>query len=228
MFSVDRIISYKLSALNTNIKEIYLSNILLVNNTFSKFFNQEKQIIQLKQQIQKNEQDKMLNLTNDNISNDKNISLTKVLVVSYIDFNDFSKVILNYKLEINNIVALITNDGYSAGIAIKKDNQVIGFLNHNPKSNYAVFIGSKKIPGITHGNKNKEYITIKFIPLWQEINIGDEVVTSGMDNIFSKGIKVGKVINIKKLSTTWEAYVKPYANVYNKSYFYLVNNSIIE
>lgn len=225
IFSVDRIISNKLSTLTANIKERYISNVLSISNFISQHFNQTNQIIQLKQSIIKNEKYKILYFSSVKTNDDLNTSLKSIKVISYRDFNNFSEVLLEASFNINKISALITPNGYSAGIAIQKDNQNIGYLNHHPKSNYAVYIGENKAPGITHGNRNKEYITIKYIPLWQHIKIGDEVITSGMDDIFSKGIKVGTIIEIKKLSTTVEALVKPYANVYNKNYLYIDINT---
>jgi rod shape-determining protein MreC len=226
IFSVDRIISNKLSVLNTKIKDIYFTNLVIVNDVISTHFNQISQIAQLKKDVLKNEQYKILYLSQQgNKYDDINLSIPVVNVISYIYFNDFSKVLLDIELEKNKIYGLITKNGYSAGIALKKDDQNIGYLNHNSKSNYAVYIGKNKTPGITHGNKNEEYITIKYIPLWQQINIDDEVVTSGMDNIFSKGVKVGKVVKINKLSTTTEAFVKPYANIYDQDYFYLYKST---
>jgi rod shape-determining protein MreC len=223
MFRIDRSISDKLFVINTNIKEAYLAKFTNIQNLIAKYFHQTEQIVQLKEDAFKNEKYKLLYLTKCKLKSDLNSSLSRASVISYINFNDFSEVIFSSKLDIKNISALITDDGYSAGI-IKKENQNIGYLNHHPKSNYAVFIGKNKVPGITHGKKDEEYITIKYAPLWQEISIGDEVITSGMDNIFPKGIQVGDVVSIKKLSTTWEALVKPYANVYNKNYFYIYSN----
>ena len=223
MFRIDRSISDKLFVINTNIKEAYLAKFTNIQNLISKYFHQTEQIIQFKKDALKNEKYKLLYLTKCKLKSDLNSSLSRASVISYINFNDFSEVIFSSKLDIKNISALITDDGYSAGI-IKKENHNIGYLNHHPKSNYAVFIGKNNVPGITHGKKDEEYITIKYVPLWQEISIGDEVITSGMDNIFPKGIQVGDVVSIKKLSTTWEALVKPYANVYNKNYFYIYSN----
>ncbi len=49
---------------------------------------------------------------------------------------------------------------------------------------------------------------MKYIPIWIEINLGDEVITSGMDNIFFKGLKVGKVVSINKMADQQEAFIK--------------------
>ena len=53
-----------------------------------------------------------------------------------------------------------------------------------------------------------------------EIKKGDEVITSGMDNIFFEGLKVGRVIQVTDLTDMKIATVKPYVNVLKKKYFY--------
>ncbi len=228
IFNIDKFISYKISVLNMNIKDSYLLTINTINNYVSKYSNQADQISKLKYQISQNEKYKLLYLKNKNkpkIPNTTYVDIAKV--ISYVNFNNFSKVLLKVtNNNINNISALITNDGYSAGIMIKSDSHYIGLLNTNEKSNYAVFIGKDKVPGITHGHYSNKNIIVKYVPIWQEIKINDEVITSGMDNIFYKGIKVGYVIEIKKLATTQEIIVKPYANIYAQNFFYIHSNDL--
>jgi rod shape-determining protein MreC len=140
--------------------------------------------------------------------------------------NDFSKVLLDTDIKINDkILALSTIDGYSAGIVIKQDNQIIAYLNNNEKCNYAVFIGNNNIPGITSGINNKNELIIKYIPKWNEIKVGDEVFTSGMDDIFPSGLKVGTVLKIETNSNTQTAYIKTSVDVLSKKYFYIIQKN---
>ncbi len=106
---------------------------------------------------------------------------------------------------------------------LKQNNQTVSYLNPNPKCNYAVFIGKTNAPGITSGANKKGDIIIKYIPKWYMINVDDEVITSGMDDIFPKGIKVGIITSIKELPNTKIATIKPYAKVLSKKNFYLIN-----
>ncbi len=224
IFQLDLIVSNKISNINTNLKEAYLSKYTSLKDNITKYFFQTQQIENLKKQLKKTEKIQLLQQVNSNqYKPNINKQITKINVISYKKFNDFSNVILENtdKLDQDNIGALITNDGFSAGIAIKQDNQIVGLLNHNEKSNYAVFIGKDKIPGITKGDHSKENITIEFVPIWKKVSIGDKVITSGMDDIFTQGIPVGEVVKIKKLLTSQDVLVKPYASVYDKKYFYL-------
>ncbi len=42
-----------------------------------------------------------------------------------------------------------------------------------------------------------------------------------MDNIFFEGLKVGKVVDVKKMADIQEATVQPYSQVYKKKYFHI-------
>jgi rod shape-determining protein MreC len=224
IFNIDKLLSKKISILDNTIKINYKTVYSNIENSITKYFNQAQQIEDLRKINKRDEKIQLLQQISSNYNiNKKLISLYKIDVLSYKNFNDFSNIILinNHFLIPNTISALITNNGYSAGIAREQNNQYLGLLNHNPKCNYSVFIGKNNIPGITRGDKNQKNITIEYIPIWKKINIGDEVVTSGMDNIFPANIQVGKIVEITKLSTTQKAKVKPYAKVYNKKYFYL-------
>ncbi len=225
IFNIDKKITNQLSILNFKLQNSYVSTIINIEQSFNKYFNQATHITQLQNQTINNEKTNILySQLKNTLASDINISLDYTKVISYVNFNDFSKVTLDKVNQTNPISALVTKDNHTAGVMIIENNTSIGYLNHNPKCNYAVFIGANKVPGITHGIQHQDNILIKFIPLWETIEIGDEVITSGMDNIFPKDIKVGKVLSVTKTQFTQEAIVKPYANVYSNDYFYILNN----
>jgi rod shape-determining protein MreC len=155
---------------------------------------------------------------NKNILSNNNLITTRSLSLK--SFSDFTQIWLDYNKTNSSINGLISNDTV-AGIVILKENQALGLLNQNIKCNYGVFIGKSNAPGITHGIKNQINIKIKYIPTWYNINIGDEVITSGMDNIFFKGLKVGRVLSIKRKKNSLEAIVKPYSHSSIKQYYHI-------
>jgi rod shape-determining protein MreC len=89
------------------------------------------------------------------------------------------------------------------------------------QSSYSVYIGNDKAPGIAHGNNDKNII-VSFIPGWFTLNVGDEVVTSGLDNIFFKGLKVGKVLSVTTVQGYQNAVVAPYYRPNEPNYFHII------
>ena len=98
----------------------------------------------------------------------------------------------------DKIYGLVYNN-YAMGIAIAKDGRALAILNADQDSAYSVHIGKKRVLGMVGGyvNKQSDDIWIQFISIWANIKVGDEVVTSGLDNIFFKGIKVGRIKSIE-------------------------------
>ena len=49
-----------------------------------------------------------------------------------------------------------------------------------------------------------------------------------MDDIFFEGLKVGRVISIKKMADMQEATVEPYAKAQQETFFYIYSKKIVE
>lgn len=230
LFEVDRLIVQKLSFFN-DIKISYINKVINVSTTLEKYFDQVNTIEKLRIENNELKQYKTLYtatqkqldtikefiVSMDADETKPNIKLARVL--SYINFNDFTKVWLDQKKEDDSILGLITEE-YAAGIVVNENGKSVALLNGNKKSSYAVFIGENKVPGIITSSKDGKNLLIKYIPIWSEIKVGDEVITSGMDNIFFEGLKVGRITEINKLPDMQAATIKPYANVLKKKYFY--------
>jgi len=230
LFEVDRLIIQKLSFFN-DIKISYINKVINVSTTLEKYFDQANTIEKLRIENNELKQYKTLYtatqkqldtikefiVSMDADETKPNIKLARVL--SYINFNDFTKVWLDQRKEDDSILGLITEE-YAAGIVVNENGKSVALLNGNKKSSYAVFIGEKKVPGIITSSKDGKNLLIKYIPIWSEIKVGDEVITSGMDNIFFEGLKVGRITEINKLLDMQAATLKPYANVLKKKYFY--------
>ena len=85
------------------------------------------------------------------------------------------------------------------------------------------FIGNERNPGIaTSNDESSDLLSVKFIPVWADINVGDEVITSGMDNIFYEGLRVGKVVEIKDFPEMKIATIQPYAKPLKRDSFTLM------
>jgi rod shape-determining protein MreC len=230
LFEVDKLIIKNFTFFN-DLKLSYINKVIGISTTVEKYFNQVNNIEQLRIENNELKQYKILYtatqkqldtikefvITMDADETKPNINLAKVL--SYINFNDFTKVWLDQKKEDDSILGLITEE-YAAGIVINENGKSVALLNGNKECSYAVFIGEDKIPGIITSSKDGKNLHIKYIPIWADIKIGDEVITSGMDNIFFEGLKVGRISEQSKLPDMQTAIIKPYANVLKKKYFY--------
>jgi len=159
---------------------------------------------------------------NKNILPKHEIQTTRILHLKNI--SDYSQVWIDLKKSSSSIDGLITNDTVS-GIVILENNKALALLNQNENCNYGVFIGDNKAPGITHGISHSKNISIRFIPTWYDINIGDEVITNGLDSIFFEGLKVGRVMDVIEKRNYKEAIVEPYSSSSIQKYYYVYQDS---
>lgn len=145
-------------------------------------------------------------------------NLIFVKAVSYVKIPDFTSVYVTFDSNFTHPMGLVYNN-LAAGVLVKKvGNYGLAYLNSNPKTSYTVFIGQNEIPGIFYGKEN----VIKYIPKFKQINVGDLVITSGLDGIFYKGALVGKVTRIEQKKLYQEAKVKLFYDKLNPTYFYAV------
>lgn len=161
-------------------------------------------------------------LFNENNSELKtNPSVELVRTISYQKFGVANRVWLEVNdYNASKIYGLVYKE-LVAGIVISEHGKALGLLNKDTMSTYAVTIGSHEAPGIAQGN-NKENLIVKFIPSWINIKAGDEVKTSGLDKLFFKGLKVGKVISSSKAQGYQSAIIKPYYKANNPNYFHII------
>ncbi len=224
--------SYLLTITN-RVKLLYLQSIGGIESYFTTTFNQKELIEKLQKENEDNKKLAILaigfaNELNNLIANHKTIkefqsNLYLIKVISYAKFGDLYKFWIDFNnFDENKIYGLIQN-GFVAGIVINKNSKPLALLNGDEKCSYAVSIGKNSAPGIIKGVAGKNKIIADFIPSWIEVEVGDEVVTSGLDNIFFGGIKVGVVTQIEYSQGYKVATIKPYANIFNPSYFYVVD-----
>jgi rod shape-determining protein MreC len=211
------------------IKEELISSYDIVRFKFDSFINQAKQIQTLTKDNQeyRNYIEKIYPI----LSNYKKLKEFKLIqnpkvvfsqTISYANLPDMTSIYINYSdKNLSHPKGLVYNNEV-AGIATKSyKNYSLALLNTNPSTSYTVFIGKNKIPGIAFGG---EELTIKYIPNYKKINIGDLVVTSGLDRMFYEGVKVGKITSIIQKKLYQEAIVKPFYNPYHPTFFYVVDD----
>ncbi|EAI3763658.1 rod shape-determining protein MreC [Campylobacter coli] len=202
-----------------------------ITESFSKHFNQAEQIEQLKVRNQELEYAAVLTTSFANqlnhILEDKNstrylpqVSLARA--ISYVRLNDYKRLWLDLaKVSPNKNKGLIYK-GYTIGIAINKEGRAMALLQGDEQCVFSVYVGKNKAPGLVQGEDGK--MKVKFIPKWAKINIGDEILTSGLDNIFFSDVPVGIVSMIEDEDMYQSVEVKPYASINIPAYLYVVDN----
>ncbi len=152
-----------------------------------------------------------------------NISITET--ISYVKLNSFSQIILTKPkgLTEETLYGLIQGT-VVAGTAQVHNNQLYGYLTSDEKCRFSVFLGKEKAPGIAIGMDTNAMI-IKFIPKWHKIEVGDEVVTSGLDDIFFADIPVGVVTKVEIQSSYKVAHIKTYSDIFHPKTFFLINDT---
>jgi rod shape-determining protein MreC len=213
------------------IKSSYHNTTQSIQNGIDKYFFQASHIDKLKDELQMYENNHIvmhqiatqihdLYLENgSSFSIDPRVSLVRT--ISYAKFGDFNKVWIDMEDFNSSRIYGLTYKELVAGIVVNDNGKPLALLNRDIKSSYAVSIGDQEAPGIVHGN-NAKNLVVKFIPTWIEVYEGDEVVTSGLDAIFFKGLKVGRVLSVSKSQGYQNAIIEPYYNANNPDYFHVI------
>jgi rod shape-determining protein MreC len=219
-----------IGALN-GIKNTYHESVESIQSSIDEHFNQQETILKLQaenRQYKENnllaqefatELNAMFKEHNSDLKISPKVQLVKTL--SYAKFGDINRVWLDMKDYNTSKVYGLVSEGVSAGIVTFKHDQPMALLNSDYKCSYTVYIGKKRAPGIVHGKNAKEMI-VEFIPNWIKLEVGDEVYTSGLDNLFFTGLRVGKVLSIDQSQGFQNAVIEPYFDVTDPGYFHVI------
>jgi rod shape-determining protein MreC len=232
LYYTNTIQSPLLSSLNT-IKVTYHNVIQSIGDSIDRHFFQAQEIDDLKAKLRSYEKSHLLvkqyaseleDLYKENNSSFKLDPKTELIrTISYEKFGNLNRIWLDIPDYNASKVYGLIHKNIVAGIVVAKDHKALGLLNTDMKSTYAVYVGKSKAPGIAHGN-NDQNLIVNFIPAWFKIEAGDEVITSGLDHIFFKGLKVGKVISVSKSQGYQNALIKPYYQANDPAYFHIIRS----
>ncbi len=152
------------------------------------------------------------------------------LVLSYVELMQYDKVWLRTKQNYPaNKIFGIVRDGYALGIALVEEERLLGLFNGNERCSYSVYIGKNKIPALLHQDpKDSQSIIADYIPQYLTIHEGDEVFTSGLDEIFIENIPVGRVQKVIDQNGYISAVIKPYADMNSPEYLWIINKESID
>ncbi|MDD3817304.1 MAG: rod shape-determining protein MreC [Thiovulaceae bacterium] len=232
LYYTNAIQSPALTFLNT-LKTSYNDSISYVQHAIEKHFFQAKQIEELQEQLIQYEKNHLVMHqmameiqdlfyeNNSSLKTDPKVELVRA--ISYSKMGDFNRVWLDFEDFNGSKIYGLTYKEAVAGIVVSHKEKPLALLNRDIKSSYSVTVGPNNAPGIAHGN-NSQHLVVKFIPSWVEVNVGDEVVTSGLDTLFFKGLKVGKVISLSKSQGYQSAVIEPYYTAENPNYFHVITS----
>lgn len=223
------------------LKKIFLDNTDDVITTFYSFLDYSKNTIA--QHIDQAEQIKILQEKNEELQEraallmafdyelndllaDNNSTLFKpyaklVRAMSYAKIGDSNKIWIDFKDYNSSKIYGLMHKGVTAGIVINDTGRPLAILQNDPKSSFVVYIGERKIPGVAKGTGKG--VEIKYIAKWLEPQIGDEVYTSGLDDIFFGGISVGKITGVVDETIYLSASVQTYSNVGVPEFLYVLS-----
>ncbi len=216
--------------LSNKIKSNFIYIVDSINFEIHTWFNQRETIYELNEKVKKLEPMASLSVAYatklNNFLKDVNLStynpkmhLTRA--ISYVNIEDPYKLWLEFnEFDKDRIYGLLYR-GYSVGIVKQHYGQALAVLHMSKECKYSVYIGDQKTPGILFGNE--PFMKVKYIPLYADVKVGDKVVTSGFDEIFFEGIKVGEVVQIQKDEIYKMAFVKPFVKVKKPSFFYAID-----
>lgn len=233
-FKIDHLLREGVLSLGDGVKGFVFDSKEWIVQTYETYFNQARSIKELNKKLKDHER---LELQNIQLKEELNALtsfykmpkiypsyISEVRAISYYEFGNYERVwIEGYEGEGSRVYGLIF-DGNVVGIAKERqEGRMMGYLNGDSLCSYGVFVGEKKALGIVKGEDGG--LLIDYIPLGSEINVGDKVVTNGMDNIFFENIPVGVVTKVERGSGYIQAVLKPYANKVDLGYMWLLDRS---
>ncbi|PYT79725.1 MAG: hypothetical protein DMG40_15365 [Acidobacteria bacterium] len=109
-------------------------------------------------------------------------------------------------------MGVITPDGVVGKVieAFPNTSQVL--LLTDRESGVGAMLADSRIQSPV-GGVGEPLITMKYVPNDDDVNIGERVITSGMDRIFPRDLPVGTITEIKPGSTFKQIRIKPAANL---------------
>lgn len=104
---------------------------------------------------------------------------------------------------------VLSGDGIIGKIVLVTGHQSQVQLITNPDASLGVMLERSRTPGVLTGTGD-QLLDLNYISNTEQIMVGDNVLSSGLDGIFPKGITVGRVVDLRKgKNVFWAVKVKP-------------------
>ena len=104
---------------------------------------------------------------------------------------------------------VLSGDGIIGRIVLVTGHQSQVQLVTNPDASMGVMLERSRTPGVIRGTGD-QLLDLNYISNTEQVMVGDNVLSSGLDGIFPKGIAVGRVVDVRKgTNVFWAIKVKP-------------------
>lgn len=117
--------------------------------------------------------------------------------VVYIDSKSWFRTLVLYTGE--NLARrnqpVVTEQGLVGRIVVASGSYAKVLLLTDRAASTSAMIKSTRRRGLVHGNG--DHLSLDNIPLLETVSVGDEVLTAGIDGIFPRGIKIGRVRHVE-------------------------------
>ncbi len=137
-----------------------------------------------------------------------------------------AKSITNDKLKLDQ--GVITSDGVVGIISNVSDDVITILPITSLKSSIPVWIGEDKTFAFISGNnsENEMILKLKYVEDGKNIEVGENIITNGFDDIFPEGVFIGTVKKIipQKNSLFLTVIVTYPRHIYNSKFLYVIKN----
>ncbi len=109
--------------------------------------------------------------------------------------------------------AVLSESGaFGRTILVSQHNAQVQLIS-NTDSSIGVLLESSRLPGVLRGLGDQR-LSLQYISNTEQVNVGERIVTSGLDGIYPKGIPVGKVVESRKGKSVFrEIEVEPFSDL---------------
>lgn len=107
---------------------------------------------------------------------------------------------------------VVVPEGVVGRIITTSDHHAVVQLITNSGAAAGAMLEDERVQGVASGT-GEEHLWLNYIANRERVQEGDLVVTSGMDNLYHKGLPIGKVVQVQKTEQVFQKIkVKPLAN----------------
>ncbi|MGG1575326.1 rod shape-determining protein MreC [Fictibacillus sp. NRS-1165] len=147
-------------------------------------------------------------------------------------WNKFIFVNKGYRDGVKPKMAVVSPEGFIGKVAkVSAFHSTIRLISDNERTNRisAIAESNKRIFGMIEGyDSKKQALLFKKIPVDAKLKKGQKVITSGLGEVFPRGLLIGTVKEVKpdEYGLTKTAYLKPSANLYDLDHVMILDRSM--